>query len=308
MKIIINDSVINLEDEIPNEWKEGINAKVYVHAYKIFTCNICNGINKFMLGDAMIFLFYGKFDYIDSKNNMHKIQNGNMKFIDPEIITSENDIYLFLITPNKDENLIKSKLGLLNAFFGKNITCEYIFNNFIFVNDLNKGSVTSYKMTNYFKLKPVDLSKTSINIIIDAFDSRLTRRNGKVNKILYSLTWFFEAINNEEDEKNRFIKYWIAIETLTMNNTKRFPIGKILGNIYSMDSSSAIVFFQVENIYKIRCKMVHSGKLIKLDSKILAYIQDLYVDLLFYKIKIKSQFKAKNYIDQGLNICDYLRR
>ncbi|MBZ9634613.1 HEPN domain-containing protein [Clostridium sp. FP1] len=310
MKIYIDGVSVELRNKIPVEWRHKDNATVFIYAYKVFGIkkkDLNNLIKELLLGDTVVLLFHGTFIY-SNPNKIYKIENSDFKFENPEDINAKEDTYLFLITPNEDTSLVYSKLGLLNAILGKNITCEYIFDNCMFIGEDSQGGVvTTYSFFNNNSLPVPDISDSKFNSIARAFSNISSKSGKQERKIIFSLSWFFEAINSEEDNKNIFIKNWIAIETLTMDNTRREPIGKLLGDIYSMNSSDALSYFNIQKVYKIRCKIVHEGKLINLDSAILLYLQDLYVDLLFHIIGIQSEFKAKKHIVNGLDVLLYLK-
>lgn len=310
MKIYIDNIPVDLKRKVPAEWKHEDNARAFIHAYRVFGVkkdNLDSSLKEFLLGDTIVLLFHGTFLYSNPADKIYKIENSDMKFLNPELIKAQEDTYLFLITSNEDESSVYTMLGLLNAFLGKNITCEYIFDNFMFISEGSQGTVTSYPVTNYYKLPVPDISDTKFELIKSALSNISSKSGNQKRKIIFSLSWFFEANNSENDNRNVFMKNWIAIETLTMNSTRREPIGDLLGSIYSMNSTNALNYFKIQQVYKIRCKIVHEGKLVNLDLGILAYLQDLYVDLLFHIIGIESEFRAKNHIENGLDVLSYLQ-
>lgn len=311
MNIIVNNNLVDIKSKVPSRWKCNTNDTIFIRGYSTFGINrndLNSQIKELDFEEVKVIIFYGEFEYFEQKLSTLDASKGKGNIIEPKTIYADKDVYVFIMTPSCNFEAVDMISGFLNAFLDKNITCEFMFDAKMFAS--GEGTVAEYSCINYSKRSNPDMSYSKLNLITRAYRGISKKTEKDKNKILYSLNWFFSAIRDGENFNRLidiFVKYWIAIEAISMHDTTRHDLKDELAKIYSMKFEIAAKMFQIEEIYDIRCSIVHDGKLIEVDDKLLEYMESLYIDILYHKLGVHSQFRAKKHIDHGLNIKKYLR-
>ena len=96
-----------------------------------------------------------------------------------------------------------------------------------------------------------------------------------------------------------FLKTWIAIEILQMPDTNIAPIRDALSEIYNMKKNEVEEKFNVGRLFRLRGRIVHDGENINITSLFQSYIQFLFIDLLYWNLKIDNRKMALSLVEKS---------
>jgi hypothetical protein len=223
--------------------------------------------------------------------------------------------YLFLVAPfdidgkpgNEKEThqLIDEIIGLMISFEGRNIAFQHLYDNVI---ELHKPgySVISPVVFNPFSLPAPDISQSRIQVIAGAYKQITELPTSLSNRIKLSLRWF-EAATYDLD-LDAFLKYWIALEILSMSSTTDIrPIKEYLAKAYNISMEEVGETFHIGRLYGLRSRIVHEGFNPVISIYLLDYISKLYTDVLSQIIGSPFEMRAGKFIaEQGVNPLTFI--
>lgn len=154
---------------------------------------------------------------------------------------------------------------------------------------------------------PFNHPNDSMLSFLKSIDTELTKIESIAlkNRMKLSLSWFSKNISTNSLDK--FIYFWVAIETLTMHSADIKSLKITLSNAYNVSISDIEKHFSIGRIYNLRCKIFHEGFTPKLDYNFLYFCDLLYIDVLYEMLGVPCQelsfrhlhsvqFDVKNYL------------
>lgn len=217
---------------------------------------------------------------------------------EPELKTEDPGPHLIVIAAHKvdgqqgDESRTKDRieaaLGLLLAFYGRNVAFEKLFECEVAADGSNT-TFASEAQVNPLTFPKIYVVEDSLKRLQEASGAILRLSDAAKNRTFLSLKWFQEAIYDSNGLMG-FLKYWIAIETLAMPDvTNVRPVNEILAQVYSSSTNDAEMKFYVGRIHGLRSDIVHDGMIVAIHSGIADYLQALYFDLLSFVAGLPSE-------------------
>lgn len=269
-------------------------------------------IKDFDLNGVHVIFLHGRMNY--SKDLPITVENNEIKieYNESELISStKTGNYLLLLSPwdiegeEESEMLSEHRISiassLLAVFNGRNIIYEHVFDNVVMGNRfLPKPKPI---LTPLWNKKP-NLSEERLGAISKASDIIYKLPENDKNRVELSLKWFLSAIC--DNGVNAYLKYWIACEIIGMpNETDISPLKKIIKEAYDVDDEK-VNDFKIGNLYGLRSAIVHNGEIIPIHGQLLKYIESLYIDVLFEKLKLPTERKAEKALrDTNLRFEEY---
>jgi len=244
---------------------------------------------KIDLTDVRAFLFHGKIPFLDQgAHDVYMHKPGEYTFQASGVLRRESEVgvHLVLIAPvigtSEDAREvalqhITSATGLLAAFKGHGIVFRHLFDNVI----QKDGKVDSRSSMFRFPVERApDLSAESIAPLCEAAATIAKMAQPERVRVRLSLRWFNAALR-EQAVHDAFVKFWIAIETLSMPNTTNIrPIFESLARSYGITFAQAKSRFPVGRFFDLRGRIVHEGEVVNLVGAVLGYMNALYFDLI----------------------------
>lgn len=303
----IADFVNSIKKFIPETWLgDNINIIAY-RVYKDANEDIFISKNFVTLKlDILIALVNGILPYVDMQIGL-PLQNIPVE-IKQEIKHTSKGIYLLFLGhfKNKDEEQnvrekISAALGLIIAIYGRGVGYEKTYDNIIKIN-LNNISMECQMQVEI--LKEPDLE----NIIdkISEVDMNIQNLSEiKKNKAILSLRWFNDATYDEGIDA--FLKYWIAMEILTME--RETDIKLLKQKICQIYNKSNEDYFEIGRLFGLRGRIIHDGQITSVDEQLLKYMGALYKDILFDYIELPHEYVAEKEMknDRGFILHEYLK-
>lgn len=301
----------NILEQIPNIWfKNRETSSIWLSGYRMMRVtneSIPEGMRYFDLKKARIFLFYGTVDYIDSSSATPQISpNGDVIF-DTSAINKQTPIgaYLIIVLPfdvdskEGNERVTKDRIadivGLIASVNQMNMIFTHLFD-YVYNLSRKEKSVIGNVIINPFSMPIPELSKERLAFITTIDDAIESKEASLRERIRLSLRWYKSAIYDENVDA--FIKYWIAIETLGMSDTKISPLNRALARIYNISQEETRNKFNIGRIFGIRGRIIHDGEQLQIGVTILGYLESIYIDLLYDAIGCQSDYRVGQYIEK----------
>ncbi len=256
------------------------------------------------LKDVRVFFWKGEVGYReDVKVTRFWIdEQGHFNVVDPEptkIVKTPDGIYALFMSPymvvagsNAGELVAEDRIdvavGLLGSFHGRNIVFRRMY--------ANTYSFETQRATASSEAIPVPLSFPFPVLTADGVRPTLLAEKAiwsltepERNRVHLSLRWFRDAMF--DIGVNAFLKYWFAVETLSMPSTTDIgPLNDILCKIYGLPSrAEASDQFHTGLLFGLRSRIVHDGKIVPIDGRILRHLECLYHDALRHLLQIPSE-------------------
>ncbi len=305
----------------PMWFKSTIESSVWITGY-----NAHNIINSDLfetrivdLEHVRLVLLNGTINYLDASNAKIEILQHNELHFDASKIVQKSEphgFYVLFLLPFGadgtfgDEGLtrdrIRDAVGLLAILFGKNFVFKHLFDN---VTKLGRDetSVFSDPAENSHWFPAVDASADLLSRISIANSAIGKLQDADRNRVYLCLRWLQQAIY-DADHLMAFMKLWIAIETLVMDDTNIRPINELLGRGYGMKPGDAKKHFNIDRIFGLRSDIVHGGKRKGIDGNLLMYLEGVVFDLLSIKIGLPFEKRAQQrLLTNQFDVSAYLK-
>ncbi|MBI1815196.1 MAG: hypothetical protein HYR72_09480 [Deltaproteobacteria bacterium] len=231
---------------------------------------------------------------------MHNVQVVNHR--------SNLGTFVILATPHHtkeapgNEDLSKERLkttaGLLGAVMGRNAIYEPLFS-FQLNLDGTPVDVGSVVFENPANFRAPNLTEGGLALVevAAAYLSRLPAETR--DRAELSLRWLYEAMTDKMGIF-AFVKYWIAIETLTMVDTTNIsPVVRRLAFAYNCSEAAAKSRFLIGRLANLRGEIVHKGRTLAIGQDLLSYIEAVYVDVLAQVLGLTSG----RMVERALKTC-----
>lgn len=311
---------LRFEDIIPSSWFKKLDeSSIWISCYKVIIPkdDIPPNLSIITSGNMMGVLIHGRIPFLDNSKDVLNIKNMGEVHLDgkTKMEKTSRGTYFLIILPFKiDDNTrsetevrfkVSSFVGLLSAFNGRNMVYEKVFDNRYIFKGQKFSSFGPYFINPDYHSAP-DISENRLRTIENAL-SKIEKQDKFIkNQIKLSLHWLKSAVFSSGVDA--FTKYWIALEVLGMPDTTDIkPINESLSKIYELSLEETIDHFLVGRIFGLRCRILHKGQEIPIHQNLQDYLEALYVDLLFNKLDMPSEFRTQKVIDrQNFNLIEYL--
>ncbi len=301
---------LSWEQLLPSEWLapmgSGLLWQTCYHVMLLPPDVLSSNPIYFDLNNSMVILIEGQLEYVSLQELgvvSKEIPEIKYQISGIELTTQGN--YLTIIFPLEDESSqcekeAKDKVdiltGLLALIFGDNIVYKKYFENVINIKN-NSRSVSSPVIKVPSAIPPPDITRENVSLIRDIYVKLNSIPIEKRNRIELSLRWFSEAMYSSGPDA--YIKFWIALEAVGMVNTSDIrPLKKMLAEVYTITTEEVSTKFHIGRLFNIRCAIVHDGKKLPIQAKILEYLQVLYKDILFQVLDIPSKHAVESWIKE----------
>jgi Apea-like HEPN len=162
-------------------------------------------------------------------------------------------------------------------------------------------------VVNPFSLPAPSISDGSLSLIEAANKMILSLEELKQNKALLSLRWF-EQSQFELSGIDKFLKSWIAVETIGMPDTSNIrPLIESLAQAYGETSEEIKKKYKIGRLLDLRSRIVHDGLIFPIHSSLSTYVEALYVDALYIFLGLKSERRLERITNiPGFDVMAYL--
>lgn len=305
----------------PKWFKSPVGSSVWITGYRANKIvNSDEFETKFIdLEYVRLVILNGTINYLDASNAKIEILQYDQFHFDVSKIAQKSEppgFYVLFLLPFDtdgafgDEALtrdrIRDAVGLLATLFGKNFVSKHLFDN---VTKLDKGETSAFSEAteNPHWFPAVDANTDLLKQISNANSAICKLQDADRNRVYLCLRWLQQAIY-DLDHIIAFIKFWIAIETLTMDGTDIRPICDLLGIGYGMSSNDAKKHFNIDRIFGMRSAIVHGGKRLGIDGNLLLYLEAIVFDLISIKIGLPFEKRAEQKLrTHQFDVSAYLR-
>lgn len=291
------------------------NSSIWYTAFQVITNNPL--VKKYELlefADVNCIIINGSLKYYKIDDNAIEISHTNCVLPAPEFKISQEGIWLLLISPYKIDGIkinevlikdrIKSYASLFSIVFGENVIYKQLFENVI---NCETGIPTVSTVT---ILNPNSSPYPTINTetliqINNIVEAKFKLNEKERNKVDSSLTWYFDSL--KDMGTSSFLKTWVAIEILALNDSNIKPIKEIIYRIYDKPLNDDNELYMIGKLYSIRGDIVHNGSKRPIHGLLLKYIQSIYIDILFEILGLESKHFAKTLIEEKkINLYDII--
>ena len=180
------------------------------------------------------------------------------------------------------------------AMEGRNAAFELIFDNIAPMTGENL-TVISPVVENPMWFKVPDFKPERLLKIQKAMETIHRLPQAERNRIKLSLRWFESAMRKSGVDS--FLSFWIALETLAMDDTNIRPINETLAHVYGASTQEVAIKFGVGRVFGLRAKIVHQGRMASFHANLQRYLEALYSDILLAKLKLPPEHRAQNVLD-----------
>jgi len=311
--------IFDLKKLIPSYWfKDLTNSSIWVTCYSMYEISkedIRDYPKILDFENVRAIILFGEVSYLNYSDFIPQIINSRIHFDKSKIRKEKTPIgtYLLVLTPfdidGKEGNVNQTKIeisivaGLLGSFNGRNMIFEKIFEN------IYKGgqiSFYSHVFENPSWFAKPDISNSRLEIISKANKTISSLPEHERNRVCLSLRWFEQALF--DNGVNAFLKYWIALETISMPNTTNIqPLVEILSRAYNLSYEVAKESFAIGKLFGLRARIVHGGHIISIHAQLIRYMEALYSDILQTHLGLSCEQRAMNILKGAdFRIREYL--
>jgi len=306
---------------LPDAWLAGGVTSVWVSVFRLRRISSAHLVipHVFDIRDVRIALMNGSLEYVDLSKVAIDISDASTWILRPSdqvVSRTEEATYSLFITPfeaggkerhsGEIQRTVSMAVGLSVVVFGRNIAFQWMFDNTV-TSAGRLSSVVSHVFENpiYFPIPDIVRNQDIVSSIATTLEKQPEAAR---NRISLSLQWFKEA-TYEKGGPNALLKYWIALETLAMPDTRDIrPIEDALREIYGMPHGEVRSRFAVGKLFGLRSRIVHNGELIYPHESVSAYIEALYIDMLLSQLRQVPQKRALAVLETpGLDLRSLLR-
>lgn len=306
---------LNIHQMLPDDWfQDRANSSVWLSGYRallLTNADLPSGPRYFDLSGVRVFLVYGKVMYLDPAAATPRISADGDFHMDTSAMEKETPegAYVVLVLPfeidgqGEDERFVRDRIadvvGLVLAINDRNMVYEHVFD---YVHQLgrNERSVIGQTVLNPFSMPKPDITQARLDLISAVDRSIENSPEVDRNRIRLSLRWYQNA--SYDIGVDSFLKFWIAIETLSMPDTTNIrPINKALASVYGISNHQSVEKYLIGRIFGLRSRIVHEGEKIPIDGRLLDYMGCVYIDLLLEAVRQPTEGRT----DRFLNTSDF---
>jgi len=314
-----DDNKLELVKFVPHEWATlSPDGTVWLTLYRAHAVDlsqfgqIVEVVDLTSMGVRVICIF-GALEYPDTREVSCQFEASGLPKWDTSkanLTCKSNGLHLAFMTPftapvisfdrRREQEHVSAAVALFAAFCGRLIVFEHLA-------DLEFSVVTG-RMSPYTRgfehpgwNQSPEVRKERFGAIRKAANSFGEFTDLEKHKIHLSLRWFGMA--QASVGVDAFLKYWIALETLAMRDTKVRPINDILSKCYKISAQQSVSRFHVGKLFGLRGEIVHKGMIKRIDPNVIKYLEAIYLDVLLYKLGIPCEERAASFLhDSELDV------
>jgi hypothetical protein len=270
---------------------------VWIAAYRVFRLREENAVAQqptvFDVVQTRVraHLYVGDLRYTDFAAARLRLEAADRYALDTSNVRERTDptgAYLLLLTPfdvdgtpgseRDTRDRLDAVVGLLIALEGRNAAFEKVFES---VHHFGTGLTTGWSgtVTTPQWYRSPDLGNERLEQIADVETKIEELPDTDRERVRLSLRWHAAAVY--DDDVDALIKQWIALETLTMpDGTDIDPLVALLARAHDLAPGVAKEQLSIGRIYRLRGKVVHTGRAKPIHPRILDHMANLYADAL----------------------------
>ncbi len=301
-------------DLIPPTWfKDPKESSVWVRGYwsrPVLAGDLPRQRVEFNLPNAVAFLNQGSITYAFAERpDIEPTETRDARLRTPkryELVTSPVGTYLLVLVPHKidgvenREESTEARLdeleGLFVGYSGRAMVYRRLFDNVL---QLGTGQITIYfgAVDNPAWYAPPGLDINELSSLTAVEEARRAAEPSLRFRLDLSLRWL--AFAARDQGVDAFLKYWVAIETLSMPDAHVRPANKLLARAYGILLDDATQRFCLGRIQGIRGAIVHKGRRIEIPGEVTKYLEGLHFDLLSAVLETSCLRRALPLLTQG---------
>ncbi|HOX20369.1 MAG TPA: HEPN domain-containing protein [Gemmatimonadales bacterium] len=261
------------------------------------------------LGDTLALVHWGTVRYTDASRAYIKLEADyslNLNETAAEDRESVVGAWLALISPHDIDGVkghepttrrrLAAAAGLLSVMHGDNIAYSPLTEGVVQLKDLRISSFGPVFRSPHALPRP-NLSREARTTTRAAVESIQRFGVSERNRISLALHWHAQAI--QEDGVEGFLKAWIALEVLAMDDTTDItPICESLGRAYGLTGVEARDRFLVGRLFGLRSRIVHRGRTPDLPDAVNMYLQSIFSDVLVEHLALPPRHSAGAWLDR----------
>lgn len=302
-------------DLVPSEWfKDPKASSIWVRGYwarPILPHHMPTPRVVIPLTRALAVLIQGSVTYFFAdRPDIEPIQGGQARFRTPRrhgLIATPVGPHVLVIAPHcvdgveAKEHSTEAQLdeleGLLTGYSGRAVVYQRLFDNIL---HLGTGQLTIFfgSVDNPAWYDPPDLRSAELTALTDVDRARASALPDLKSRIDLSLRWLAYAARDRAIDA--FLKYWVAIETLSMpDSTNVRPANELLASVYAIPLQDAAQRFGLGRLQGVRAAIVHRGVRVEIPGEVEKFLEAVYFDLLTAVLGIPGPKRASLLLHQG---------
>lgn len=301
---------------INKNWFKNIeNSSIWYTAFKVVTTNAIEKKYELLEFDNLnCVIINGSLKYFRIQDNDIDVNFSEFILPSAEIKTTNEGIWLLFISPyiidgtKLDEEQIKDRIksyaSLFSIVFGENVIYKQIFENIISCKTGIPTATSSTIINPRSNPNPIISTKNLLQVS-DIVKAKNNLNQTLQNKVDSSLTWYYDSI--KDFGTSSFLKCWIAIEILVLNDSNIKPIKEIFYKIYNESETRDNELFMIGKLYGIRGEIVHDGSKRPIHGLLLKYLQFIYIDIFYEILQLEPRYATQLLLDNiKLNLDDLI--
>ncbi len=311
---------VRLIDLAPKEWfSDKATSSIWISCYRVFRVSPDSlaTLATINLPEVFAVILWGKVHYIDSSQaKITFITEGKWQLNASQIQEKDTleGAYILLMAPyivdGKERReievrqLLQETIALLMALDGRNAAFELIFDNIAPMTGENVTAISPV-VENPLWFPAPDFSAKRLADIQDAAEAIDRLPEVERNRVKLSLRWFESAMRKSGVDS--FLSFWIALETLAMDDTNIRSINEVLAHVYGVSIQEADSKFGVGRVFGLRAAIVHHGHIASIHANLQRYLEALYSDLFLAKLNRPSEHRAETMLnDPEFSLMSYV--
>ena len=303
----------NLMDMVPKTWfTQPETSSIWIAGYRMMRLSpedLPAGPKFVDLPGVRVVLAYGAVNYLDSAAATPSVtDHGDFK-VDATAIEKKSPTggHTLLLLPfdvdgksgpeRETRERIADTVGLLAAMNERNMVYQHLFD-YVQRADGKERSVIGGTVVNPLSMPKPDIGHQRLHTISTVGASIQVMEDTQRTRVRLSLRWFQAALFDLGVDA--FLKYWIAIETLTMPDTTNIrPANEALSRVYGISLEEATRRFHIGRIFSLRGRIVHQGSQVPINGRLLDYFESIFADLLLDAVGHKPEKRAEAFLAEG---------
>lgn len=215
----------------------------------------------------------------------------------------EDDVFQ---TRAQAQEEIDALTGLLTTAAGRNVAGHHVFDLEV---DLSSGNYIGTSGAIAISLEPEELevNEETFSLLSEAIEHFMALDPEQRQRLSLASRWYVKA--TREEELDKFISFWIALEVLAMPNESNVrPALQRLADIYEIDFADARETFPLGRLQGIRSNIVHDGRTPALARVVNDFVAAVYRDLAKDQLGLATGRHAEQVLaDSDMDLLEHLR-
>ncbi|HRI77464.1 MAG TPA: HEPN domain-containing protein, partial [Alphaproteobacteria bacterium] len=296
----MNEEKRDIADFVPKSWFEDLEkSSFWVTGYQVFYPEELEleCVHSFDFEQARVLILTGEINYPKvTCAPLLRAKEGTV-FVEEMKYASiaAKSTWLLILQPyivdgqEKDEYSVKRKAGSIAALYaainGFNMVYARVFDFHSTMNGRVSCSSPTFINPRAFPLP--DLSQGRLQGIYEIGKAIDNLKGSEKRRVEIALHWFESGLRSLG--LDAFVKYWVAIETLSMpDGTNIKPLNQRLAGIYNLSLEEATKKFGMGRVQDLRSRILHNGEDLTIHQDLSRYMEALFFDILLSCLNIFS--------------------